>query len=137
MNPEKANSIVSIILSLVPFVVVGAWFIYRGTKSKHSIIKKTASTKKIIRVGDKNYMTKKASRMLVVEKKTGREAIVTTCGFENEQKKMEGELKSLPKWVKVCYRLENGIFSPEESDWLAGEEFSLLQVAHVEEYEQA
>lgn len=135
MNPEKATPIVSIILSLVPFVLVGGWFVYREINSKHSLLKKTESSKKI-RVGDKNYVARKVSRILIVEKKTGREAIVTTCGFENEQKQEKGELKCLPKLVKVRYRLKNGIFSPEESDWLAGEEFSLLEVCQVEEYEQ-
>jgi hypothetical protein len=76
------------------------------------------------------------TRILALENKTGKEVIVTTCGFEDEQKLLEGEFKSLPEGVKVCYRLENGIFSPEESDWLAGDSFKFLRVTQVEEYEQ-
>ena len=91
---------------------------------------------KRIRVGDKNYIVKKKSRILAVEKKTGKEVIVTTCGFENEQKQPEGELKNLPEGIKVHYSLENGIFTPEESDWLAGDDFKFLRVTQVEEYEE-
>lgn len=123
------NSIVSIILSLVPFILVGGWLVYREVKSK--------STPKRIRVGDKDYVVKKKSRILALEKTTGKTVIVTTCGVEGEQQKLEGELKSLPGGVKVRYRLKNGIFPPEESDWLAGENFKFLGVSQVEEYEQA
>lgn len=91
---------------------------------------------KRIKVGDKTYIVKKKSRMLAVEKKTGKEVIVTTCGFEGEQKQLEGEIKNLPEGIKVCYRLENGIFTPEESDWLAGDDFKFIRVTQVEEYEQ-
>ena len=69
-----------------------------------------------------------------MEKKTGKEVIVTTCGFDNENERLEGELQRLPEGIKVCYRLENGIFSPEETDWLAGENFRFLGITGVEEY---
>ena len=130
------NPIVKIILSLIPFVIVGVWLVYRETKARNSLINKFQGSTRKIRVGDKNYIVKKKSRILAVEKKTGKEVIVTTCGFEGDQEKLEGELQSLPEGVKVCYRLENGIFSPEESDWLAGEDFRVVGVTQVEEYEQ-
>ncbi len=136
IDPEKMNSIVTIILSLIPFVLVGGWLVYRETKSKHSFLRKSGGSPKKIRVGDKTYTIKKKSRILAVEKKTGKEVIVTTCGFESEQKQLEGELQSLPEGVKIRYRLENGIFTPEESDWLAGEDFKFVRVTQVEEYEQ-
>ncbi|PLX78310.1 MAG: hypothetical protein C0616_14915 [Desulfuromonas sp.] len=135
MNPETVNSIVKIIVSLVPFALVGGWLFYRET-AKRSQAKRAENAKKIIRVGDKKFTVRKASRLLVVEKNTGREAIVTTCGSEDEPRQENSELTSLPKWVKVCYRLQNGIFSPEESDWLDSEKFSLLGVRQVEEYAQ-
>ena len=119
---------VVIILSLSPFVLVGAWLVLRETESKRSLFKKA------IRVGDNTYIARKVTRILVLEKKTGKEAIVTTCGFENEQMRIEGELKNLPEGVKVHYKLENGVFSPEESDWCAGEDFKVLGVSQVEEY---
>jgi len=122
------NSIVIIILSLVPFVLVGAWLIHRVTKSNRSLLKKS------IKVGDQKYIATKVSRILALEKKTGRDAIVTTCGFESEQMKIEGELTNLPEGVKVHYKLENGVFSPEESDWFAGEDFKVIGVTQVEEY---
>ena len=79
---------------------------------------------------------KKASRILVVEKRSGLEAIVTVCGIENDQQLKSGDMKNLPKLIKVRYKLTNGIFSPEESDWVAGEEFSFISVRQVDEYEQ-
>ncbi|SHJ45018.1 hypothetical protein SAMN02745165_02415 [Malonomonas rubra DSM 5091] len=130
------NSIVTIILSLIPFVVVGGWLVYKATKSKHSFLAKPGGSPQKIRVGDKNYIVRKKSRILAVEKKTGKEVIVTTCGFENEQTQLDEELKTLPEGVKIRYKLDNGIFSPEESDWLAGEDFSFSGVTQVEEYEQ-
>ena len=136
IGSEKVNSIVTIMLSLIPFILVGGWLVYRDTKSKNSLLKKMGGSPKRIRVGDKNYIIKKKSRILAVEKITGKEVIVTTCGFESEQKQLECELKNLPEGVKVCYRLENGIFTPEESDWLAGDDFKFVRVAQVEEYEQ-
>ena len=133
MNPESASSIVSIILSLSPFFVVGGWLLYRWTESKKSLSK---NDKKIIRVGDNNYIVTKVSRILVVEKKSGLEAIVSTCGLENEQERDSADMKNLPRLIKVRYKLRNGIFSPEESDGVAGEEFSLIGVRLVEEFEQ-
>jgi len=135
VSPEKMNSIVKIILSLIPFILVGGWLVYRETKSKQSLFKKTGGSPKKIRVGDKIYLVKKKSRLLAVEKKTGKEVIVTTCGFEDEQEQLEDDFQNLPEGVKVHYRLENGIFSPEESDWFAGEGFRFLGVTQVEEYE--
>ena len=136
IGSEKVNSIVTIILSLIPFILVGGWLVYRDTKSGNSLLKKLAGPPKRIKVGDKTYIIKKNSRILAVEKKTGKEVIVTTCGFESEQKQLEGEIKTLPEGVKVCYRLENGVFSPEESDWLAGDDFNFIEVAQVEEYKE-
>ena len=136
MNSEAVNPIATILLSLIPFAVVGGWFVYRNTKSQRSLLKKINNNNETIRVGDKYYIIKKVPRILVIEKKTGREAIVTTCGFENGQTQLEGELDNLPEGVKVCYRLENGIFSPEETDWLAGDDFKYLGVAQVEEYKE-
>ncbi len=136
MNPEKVNSFFTILLSLIPFVAVGGFLFYKTTKPKRSIFKKTENISRPIRVGDKNYIVKKSTRILVNEKKTGREAIVTTCGYEDEQQQLEGELINLPEGIKVCYRLENGIFSPEESDWLAGDDFNFIEVAQVEEYKE-
>ena len=130
------NSIFAIILSLIPFILVGGWLVYRDTKSGNSLLKKLVGHPKRIKVGDKIYIIKKKSRILAVEKKTGKEVIVTTCWFENEQKQLEGEIVNLPEGVKVCYRLENGIFTTDESDWLAGDDFKLLGIAQVEEYEQ-
>ena len=79
---------------------------------------------------------KKVPRILVVEKKSGLEAIVTTCGVENEQQRKSDDMKNLPKLIKVRYKLRNGIFSPVESDWVAGEEFNFIDVRQVDEYEQ-
>ncbi len=136
MGPEKMNPIVTIVLSFIPFVLVGGWLVYRDVKSNNSLLKKPNRSAKRIRVGDKIYIVKRKSRILAVEKKTDKEVIVTTCGFDDEQERLAGELDSLPEGIKVCYRLENGIFSPEESDWLAGENFKFLGVTQVEEYEQ-
>lgn len=135
MDSETVNSIVKIILSLLPFALVGGWFLYRET-TKRSQAKRAENAKKIIRVGDKNYIVKQKTRLVVVEKTTGREAIVTTCGTDDEPISGKDALKSLPRLVKVCYRLPNGIFPPEESDWIAGEEFNIVEVTQVEEYEQ-
>ncbi len=128
------NSVVTILLSLLPFILVGGWLVYRDVNSKNSLLKRPKRPAKRIRVGDKVYVIKKKSRILAVEKKTGKEVIVTTCGFDNENERLEGELQSLPEGIKVCYRLENGIFSPEETDWLAGENFRFLGITGVEEY---
>lgn len=136
MGSAQMNSIVTIILSLIPFALVGGWLAYRDIKSTDSLLKKIGGSSKKIRVGDKSYVVKTKSRILAVEKKTGKEVIVTTCGFEDDQPKMDAQLQSLPEGIKVCHRLENGIFSPEESDWLEGENFKFLRVAQVEEYEQ-
>ena len=136
MDSEKMNLIVTIMLCLIKFVMVGGWLVYRDTKSKNSLLRKIGGSPKQIKVGDKNYVVKTKSRILAVEKKTGKEVIVTTCGFGEDQKEMQCELDNLPEAIKVCYRLENGIFSPEESDWLEGENFTFLRVAQVEEYEQ-
>ncbi len=136
MNPEKMNAIFTVILSLVPFVIVGGWLIYRDAKSEDSLLfKKSPGSPKKIKVGDKIYIVKQKSRLLAVENKTGKEVIVTTCGFENEQEQLENNFQTLPEGVRVRYRLENGIFSPEESDWLAGEDFKFSGVQQVEEYE--
>ena len=115
---------------------MGGWLVYRDTQSGNSLLKKLVGPPKKIKVGDKTYIIKEKSRILAVEKKTGKEVIVTTCGFENEQNQLEGEIVNLPEGVKVCYRLENGIFTPEESDWLAGDDFEFLRIAQVEDYEQ-
>ena len=136
MDSEKLNAIIPVLISLIPFVLVGGWFFYRGTKSGNSLFKKNDGSPKTIRVGDKNYRVKKRSRILAVEKKTGKEVIVTTCGFEGEQTQLEEGFQTLPEGVKVRYKLENDIFTPEESDWRAGEEFKFLRVTEVEEYEQ-
>ncbi len=130
------HSVVTVLLSLIPFVLVGGWLVYREAKSGNSLLIKPKRPAKRIRVGDKVYSVKRKSRILAVEKKTGREVIVSTCGFENENERLEGELQSLPEGIKVCYRLENGIFSPEESDWVAGEKFRVVGVTEVSEYEQ-
>ncbi len=130
------HSVVTVLLSLIPFVLVGGWLVYREAKSGSSLLIKPRRTAKRIKVGDNIYSVQKKSRILAVEKKTGKEVIVTTCGFEHEDERLEGELQSLPEGIKVCYRLENGIFSPEESDWLAGENFRFVGVTEVEEYQQ-
>jgi len=121
MNPEKLNSIIGIILSLVPFILVGLWLAYKQTKSRQSLQK---------RAGCSNN---KVPRILVVEKATGREAILTVCGFEDAPIQSKGELKNLPSLVKVRYRMENGRFSSEDSDWLAGEIFDIVRVIQIEE----
>ena len=133
MISESTNLIFSIILSLLPFLVVGCWLVYKLTESKRSLNK---NDKKIIRVGDNNYIVKEVPRILVVEKQSGLEAIVTTCGVENEQQRKSDDMINLPKLIKVRYKMRNGIFSPEESDWVAGENFDFIDVRQVDEYEQ-
>jgi len=123
MNPENVNSIVGIILSLVPFVLVGGWLAYRHTKSRPSLPPRAARTKQTV------------PRFLVVEKATGKQAIVTVCGFAEDSAPAAADLKKLPDLVKVRYRMENGIFSAADSDWLSGENFAIVKVIQVEELE--
>lgn len=129
------NPIVAVMLSFVPLILIGGWLVYREIKSKRAFPKQTGHAAKKIRVGDKNYIVKKKTRILAVEKNTGQDVIVTTCGFEDEDEQLEGEIQNLPEGIKVHYRLGNGIFSPEESDWVAGEDFKYIGVRQVEEYE--
>ena len=136
MSFDRLNLVIPIVISLLPFVLVGGWLFYRDSKSPNSFFKKKEHPARAIRVGDKDYVVATKSRILAAEKKTGEEVIVTTCGFEDEQQKLEGELQALPEGIKICRRLANGIFSPEESDWLAGEDFTFLRIAQVQEYEQ-
>ncbi|PLY03347.1 MAG: hypothetical protein C0624_06945 [Desulfuromonas sp.] len=136
MDPEKMNAIIKVLLSLIPFVLIGGWLFYKDTKSKNSLFKTINSPRKKIRVGDKIYVVKTKTRILAMEKKTGKEAIVTTCGLEDGQETLDSELTSLPEGIKVRYRLKNGVFTAEESDWLAGEDFRFLEITQVEEYEQ-
>ncbi len=136
MNPELIRTIVTVILSFIPFVLVGGWLIYRQSKSGSSLIRHRRGVQRRIKVGDTIYSVKQKSRIVAIEKKSGKEVIVTTCGFENEQQQLEGDIKDLPEGVKVRYKLDNGIFSPAESDWLAGDNFEFSGVTQVEEYEQ-
>ncbi len=121
MNPEKVYSLIGIILSLVPFILVGLWLAYKQTKSQQPLQKRA------------DKANKNVPRILVIEKATGREAIVTVCGFEDESMQARAELTRLPSLVKVRYRMENGRFSSEDSDWLAGENFDIVRVIQIEE----
>lgn len=130
------NSIVKIILSFIPLILVGSWLIYRDMQSQNSLLKKLGGGPEKLRVGEKTYIARKKSRIMAIEKSTGKEAVVSTCGFEDGQTQLDDDLKHLPEGVKVRYRLKNGVFSPEDSDWLAGDSFTFLGVRQVEEYEE-
>ena len=136
MNVSRLDLVIPVLISLIPFVLVGIWLFYRDAKSKDSLFWKKKSSNKKIKVGDNFYVVGEKSRIVAREKKSGQEVIVTTCGFEDEQQQLEGELTELPEGIKVCYCLPNGVFSPEESDWLAGENFQFLRISTVKEYVQ-
>ncbi len=135
MDPQKINALLAVLLSFIPFALVAGWLFYRQAKSGTPLFKSGGSPPKRIKVGDNIYVVKKNSRIVAIEKKTGQQVIVSTCGFEDGRERLEGELQELPEGVKVRYKLDNGIFSPEESDWLAGDDFEFSGIAQVEEYE--
>ncbi|PLX95426.1 MAG: hypothetical protein C0621_03665 [Desulfuromonas sp.] len=133
MKPVNIDSIILVLLSLITFALIGGWLLYREIKTKGTLFNKPLKAKKI-RVGDTIYVVKEKSRIVAVEKATGHEVIVTTCGVEEGEKMPQGEMTTLPEGVKVCYKLDNGIYTPEESDWRAGDDFDLIGVRPVKEY---
>jgi uncharacterized protein YneF (UPF0154 family) len=136
MNPEKVDSIIKIILSLAPFVLVGVWLAVKTTKAQRANPKKPQGTKRMVEIDGQKYLAKKVQKILVTEKETGAEAIVTTCGFESDTEQASLVDGKLPKLVKVRYKQEDSVFSWQESDWLPGEQFNYVGLIEIEEYQK-